>query len=77
MVRVLNNYFILSLIVLACAACGVRGPLTMSPPPIKGEQAQTAPAPVDLRVSPASSVLFGADGKKILLPTAASTTDSK
>jgi predicted small lipoprotein YifL len=81
MVRALKNYLILSPIVLACVACGVRGPLTVNPPPIKGLTANSAsptqpsqpspPAPTDLRATPAANVLFGADGKKTIIPATA------
>ncbi len=72
--RALNNCLILSLITLACAACGVRGALTVNPPPVKGLPADNASpatlvsAAIDLRLAPAAGVLYSADGKKTIIP---------
>ncbi len=55
---------------LACAACGVRGPLTVNPKPIKGLDGVIVPEPADLRAAPSSAVLYGSDGKQTTIPAA-------
>jgi hypothetical protein len=58
---------ILGFVGLVCTACGVRGPLTVNPKPIKGLDGIAAPAPADLRAAPASAVLYGSDGKQTII----------
>jgi hypothetical protein len=64
---------ILSATVLGFAACGVRGPLTLNPKPIKGLDGVATPAPTDLRAAPASAVLFGSNGKRTIIATPIAT----
>jgi predicted small lipoprotein YifL len=66
---------ILSASVLGFAACGVRGPLTVNPKPIKGLDGVAAPTPTDLRAVPSSAVLYGSDGKQTLIVPPASKTE--
>ncbi len=66
--RLIKMSFILSLIAAACAACGVRGPLTVSPAPVKGISPDAPASAADLRANPASHVLYSADGKKTAIP---------
>ncbi len=70
--KVRVHHAILSALVLVCAACGVRGPLTIDPKLLKGLDEIAAPAPTDIRAAPASAVLFGSDGKRTII--AAPTT---
>jgi hypothetical protein len=67
MVNFSKNSFILSAIALLCVACGVRGPLTVNPAPVKGISPDVAVAN-DLRASPSANVLHGANGTKTYLP---------
>jgi hypothetical protein len=67
--------FILSAAVLVFAACGVRGPLTVNPKPIKGLDGLAAPTPTDLRAVPSSAVLYGSDGKQTLIVPPSTKTE--
>jgi hypothetical protein len=62
------TYFIVSLCACLCAACGVRGPLTVNPKPIKGVETSALQTPADLRANPATSVLFGGNGTQTIIP---------
>ncbi len=67
MIRRVRRLLILSAITGLCAACGVRGPLTVNPAPVKGLSAEQLAAASDLRANPSTNVLFGADGKKTVI----------
>jgi hypothetical protein len=67
---------ILSAAVLGFAACGVRGPLTVNPKPIKGLDGVAAPTPTDLRAAPDSAVLYGSNGKQTIIVAPAATSNS-
>jgi hypothetical protein len=67
---------ILSGVALACVACGVRGPLTVNPKPIKGLDGVAAAAPSDLRAAPDSAVLYGSNGKQTIIVAPAATSNS-